>query len=222
MPDIFLVESSPDALKTVKSYLEDSNYTFSVFTSLDKAAESRKAPSVLILLADKDVGNFNRDIEILKNNAFFSKVPRIFILPYTVAGLASHPELLDGQPSFQLPVDKLMFLSVVAKCLKRSPRRFFRILITVQPTGSNIRYSGLSMDFSETGMAFESSSEIDLKQKVKVNFVNPRNRRRFDLSASIARKAATQPGGSIFYGVKFLEMSEEDVKEMLRFISGEA
>lgn len=221
MLDIFLVESIPDALKTVKYYLSDSHYTLTVFGSLAEAAESPKAPALVILLADKDAEQFNKDINVLKHHTVFSKVPRIIILPHKASYLTEHPELLDDQPSFQLPVDKLLFLSVVSKCLKRSPRRVFRILITVQPEGSNIRYSGLSVDFSETGMAFESTADIPTRQRVKVNYVNPRNRRRFDLSANIARKAATQPGGSVFYGIKFLEMNEEDMKDMLEFISGE-
>ncbi len=220
MLDIFLVESIPDALKTVKYYLSDGHYTFTVFGSLAEAAESPKAPSLVIILADKDAGEFNKNMDVLKHHTVFSKIPRIIIQPHNVPYLSEHPELLDDQPSFQMPVDKLLFLSVVAKCLKRSPRRIFRILITVQPEGSNIRYSGLSVDFSETGMAFESTADITVRQMVKVNFVNPRNRRRFDISARIARKAATQPGGSVFYGIKFLEMTEQDMKDMLQFITG--
>jgi hypothetical protein len=220
MLDIFLVESIPDALKTVKYYLSDGRYTFTVFGSLAEAAESPQVPSLVIILADKDAGKFNKNMDVLKHHTVFSKVPRIIIQSQSVPYLTEHPELLDDQPSFQMPVDKLLFLSVVARCLKRSPRRVFRILVTVQPEGSNIRYSGLSVDFSETGMAFESTADITVRKMVKVNFVNPKTRRRFDLSASIARKAATQPGGSVFYGIKFLEMTEQDMKDILQFISG--
>lgn len=219
--DIFLVESTPDALKTVKYYLSDTQYSFSVFGSLDEAAESAKAPSLVILLAHKDAGQFRMDMDVLKHHVVFSKVPRIIIQPQQMPYISKHPEWLDDQPSFQLPGDKLTLLSIIAKCLKRAPRRIFRILITVQPEGSNIRYSGLSVDFSETGMAFESTADMTVRQMVKVNFVNPRSRRRFDLSARVARKAATQPGGSIFYGIKFLKLTEQDIKNILQFILGE-
>ncbi len=135
--------------------------------------------------------------------------------------MSQTPELIDGQSSFYMPVDKLKFISVVAKCLERSPRRIFRILVTVQPENSNLRYSGTSIDFSETGMAFECTSDFDLGQKIIVNFVHPRTRRRFILNSVIARRASTQPGFTSFYGVMFSEMLGQDVEELMKFITGE-
>jgi hypothetical protein len=221
MKNIFVIEPFADGLKTVKAYLSENNYQYSEFGSLDKALKSGEVPALLVLLADRVHESFLNDISLLKQHAPFSKVPRIFILPYATARMTQHPDLVDGQSSFRLPVEKLRFLSVVAKCLDRSPRRVFRIIITIQQHGSNIRYSGISIDFSETGMAFESTGDFAVGQEVTVNFVNPRTRKRFVQQSTVARRASTQPGGSSFYGVMFQEMAEQNVNDLMKFISGE-
>lgn len=220
MKKIFLIGTFPDGLKTIRSYLSDINVNYLEFSSVRDAIESGRMPSLVVLLADKNVGNFNKDVDSLKNNPSFSRIPRIYIFPLQMSGMQPDSRIIDGQSSFQMPVDKLKFLSSVSSFLKRPPRRVFRILITIMPKGSNLRYSGVSMDFSETGMAFESVSDFLKGDKIKINFVNPRNRKRFLLDAEVIRKASTQPGSTTFYGVMFIDMTNKDAKELMDFISG--
>lgn len=222
MENIFLIETFPDGLKTIKSYFSDINANYSEFISVNDAMESGEMPALVVLLVNKNFKNFSKDIDSLENNPSFSRIPRIFILPVEMSGMMPNPEIIDGQSSFQIPVNKLKFFSTVSKFLKRSSRRVFRIIITIKPEGSNIRYSGISMDFSETGMAFECISDFPIGHKIRVNFVNPRNRKRFLLKAEIVRRASTQPGSTTFYGVMFSEMTEQDIKELMNFITGES
>lgn len=221
MKKIFLIGTFPDGLKTIRSYLSDINVNYLEFSSVRDAVESGRVPSLVVLLADKIVENFNKDVDSLKNNPSFSRIPRIYIFPLQMSGILPDSRIIDGQSSFQMPVDKLKFLSSVSTFLKRPPRRVFRILITIIPKESNLRYSGISMDFSETGMAFESISDFLKGDKIKINFVNPRNRKRFLLNAEVIRKASTQPGSTTFYGVMFIDMTNKDAKELMDFISGE-
>ena len=220
MKNIFLIGAFPDGLKTTRSYLSEINLNYSEFSSVKDAVESGRVPSLIVLLADKNMKNFDEDVDSLKNSPSFSRIPRIYIFPFEMPGVLPAPGIIDGQSSFQMPVDKLKFLSSVSTFLKRPPRRVFRILITVIPDGSNLRYSGVSMDFSETGMAFESVSDFHVGDKININFVNPRNRKRFLLKAEIIRKASTQPGSNTFYGVMFSEMTDKDAKELMSFLSG--
>lgn len=220
MKKIFLIERVPDGLKTIKTYLSDSNTSFSRFSSTQDAAKSGETPDLIILLGSQYPAQITSELNDLKAHPSYSRTPRILILPFG-ARLLEIPDLIDGQPYFEIPVEKLKFLSVVAKCLKRSPRRVFRIIITIQPEDSNIRYSGISMDFSETGMAFEGTCDLPIDQKIKVNFVNPRNRTRFILDAEVVRRASTQTGGTSYYGVMFRKMTEPDTRELIKFITGE-
>ncbi|MEW6108879.1 MAG: PilZ domain-containing protein [Nitrospirota bacterium] len=222
MTNIFLIETVRDGLRIIKSYLSDNNLNYMEFSSVNDAIKTNEVPMLIILLVNKNLENFKKDAETLKNSPAFSRIPRIFILPFEISGMTTNSEIIYGEPSFQIPVDKLKFLSTVSRFLKRSPRRVFRILITILAEGSNIRYSGISIDFSETGMAFECNADFPGGHKVKINFVNPRNRKRFLLQAEIVRKASTQPGGSAFYGVKFRDMTDSDIKELMGFITGES
>jgi len=221
MKKVFLIEKSPDTFNTIRSCLEENQVFYSQFKSLDEALKSGEVPSLIVLFVNKNSGDINKEAEALKNNPSFSRIPRIFILPFDMIGIIPHNEIISGQSLFQVPVDKLKFLSTVSKFLKRSPRRVFRIVISVQPEESNLRYSGISIDFSETGVAFESSSDLPVRQKISLSFVNPKNRKRLLFKGEIARKASTQPGGTAFYGIELKEMSDKNKKDFINFLTGE-
>ena len=222
MKKIHVIETVKDGLRTLKPYLSDAHMPYSEYSSVNDSINSGEVPALLIVLADKNSELFKRDMECIKNNSSFSMVPRMFILPFHIKGFYPNEEIIDYQVSFQLPVEKTRFISALSKLLRRSPRRVFRILISVQTEESNIRYAGVSVDFSESGIAFESSAEFSNGQPLTINFVNPKNRKRFSLKAEVIRRASTQPGGTSFYGVKFSEMSEKDLHELKNFLLGEA
>lgn len=221
MKKVFLIEKSPDIFNAIRSCLEENQLFYSQFKSLDEAIKSGEVPSLIVLFVNKNTRDINQEIEALKNNPSFSRIPRIFILPLDMTGIIPDNEIISGQSSFQVPVDKLKFLSTVSKFLKRSPRRVFRIVISIQPEESNLRYSGISIDFSETGVAFESSSDLPVRQKIHLSFVNPKNRKRLLFKGEIARKASTQPGGTAFYGIKLEEMTDKNKKDFINFLTGE-
>jgi len=221
MKKIFLIEKSPDIFNTITSCLEENQLFYSQFKNLDEALKSGEVPSLIVLFVNNNTKGINIEIEALKSNPSFSRIPRIFIFPFEMTGIIPNSEIISGQSSFQVPVDKMKFLSTVSKFLKRSTRRVFRIVISVQPEESNIRYSGISIDFSETGVAFESSSDLPVKQKIYLSFVNPKSRKRLLFKGEIARKASTQPGGTAFYGIKLEEMSNKDKKDFINFLTGE-
>lgn len=221
MKKVHVIGAFIEGLTTIKLYLSELNIFFSEFKTAAEAIQSGEVPDLLIFFTDRNSQNTQQDIDFLKNSPSFARVPRIFILPYLAQTEANSSDIIDGQCTFQLPVDKLKFLSVVSTFLKRAQRRVFRIVITLQPEGSNIRYSGLSMDFSKTGMAFECISDLPVGDLVKVQFVNPRSRNRFLLKAEIVRKASTQADGTTFYGVRFIDLSIKDTIELTNFITGE-
>ncbi len=221
MKNIFLIETFPDGLKTIKSYLSDRNAKYTDFSSVKDAITSGVVPSMIILLANNNFEFFSKDIETVRKNLYFAKIPRIYLLPPRMSINRSSHKIIEGEFEFYLPVEKSMFISTVAECLHIPHRRVSRIIITIQSVESNLIYSGVSLDFSETGMGFECSFDSSQGHKINVSFVNPKSRNRCVLKAEIVRKISNKTGSTHFYGAKFIELSEQDNKELMSFIAGE-
>ncbi|MFA6056443.1 MAG: PilZ domain-containing protein [Thermodesulfovibrionales bacterium] len=217
---IHLIETVPDGLKKIKSYLSEMNGNYTQFCTLSDSVQSGEVPELFILLADKNFESFVRDIDTLKNNNAFSAISRIVLLPYKMPENFRIPSLVGLQSSFMMPVDKLPFLSTVAEFLKIPQRRIFEILITIQPEESNIKYSGLSVDFSETGMAFKCSSELPVGKKITLSFIDPALRKRLLFSSEIIRTKKIDHENTYFYGVRFVDLKRQGAKELRLFITG--
>lgn len=217
---IFLVETCPEGLKTIKSHLFDINAKHAVFATLSDAMSKTDLPDLVILLARNNAENCNEDIVFYHSVPSFSKIPLMLILP--LQGVAKVQALKRDkcQYTFQMPVDKLDFLSKVAGVLKVPPRRVFQIVITIMEESGNIRYSGISVDFSENGMAFECNADFAVGHKIIVRFINPKNREKFFLHAEVMRKSGTQQANTYFYGVSFNKMTFGEMTALGNFISG--
>ncbi len=220
MKTVFLIERSIDVFQTVKSYLREGSLPFASFQTPDEAVRSDEFPALVILFCSDGLQEIRDDIGIVKNHAAFSRVPRILILPFESSVTDEECRTLDVQAILSIPVQRLQFQTLVSKFLNRAPRRVFRILVSVQQEGSNLRYSGISIDFSESGMAFECVAEFQNGEHLLVSFVNPRNRNRFSLKAKVIRRTSTPAGSSIFYGVGFRQMSSDETRDLGQFISG--
>lgn len=214
MKKIFLIESVPDGLKNVKPFLSEINAECQSFKSLQEVFDEDEKPDLILLLASKDMHEYGKAIGSLKNNATYSRVPRMSLFPYKPHGLGQDEVFLV------MPVDKLKFLSTLANILNIPHRRVFKILIGIQPEGSSLKYSGVSIDFSETGMAFECNTDLSKDEKIVVSFIDPKNRNRFRLSASIARKKLNYTASQHFYGVSFAGMTDQERESLLNFVTG--
>jgi len=222
MKAVFLIERSPDVFHTVKSYLRESSLTFACFPSVDDAILAKDLPLIIILFGNSEYQEIRQDLTTLKNNPSYVRIPKILILPFASSTTETALETLDLQGVFSIPVERLRFQTLIAKFLRQAHRRVFRILVTLQKEDSNVRHSAISIDFSESGMAFECVSDFQVGEKLIVSFVNPRAEIRFLLKAEIIRKKSTPIGSSVFYGVLFRQLSEKDVGDLSAFISGGA
>jgi hypothetical protein len=220
MKRVFVIERSADVLNTVKHYLKEDDINYSAFQSVREALDSPDLPAIIILFSSDSFTEIQQDISQIKNNQSYVRVPKILILPFNTTVDQDKSSNLDVQETFCIPVEKLKFQATVSKFLMQAPRRIFRILVTILQSGSNVRYSGISMDFSETGMAFECSSDFPVGEKLQINFVNPKNRGRVSLTSEVVRKTSTPTGSSVFYGVIFRQMSDKETQDISQFISG--
>ena len=220
MKNIFLIERSPDMFHNVEYYLKESSLSYTSFATPDEAVLCDEPPALIILFGVDNFQEITEDIGILKNNPAFARIPKMLILPFESSVTEAQCKPLDVQAIVSIPVQKLQFQTLVSKFLNRSPRRVFRILVTIQQDASKVRYSGISIDFSESGMAFECVTEFQVGEKLLVSFVNPRNRSRFSLKAEVARRTSTPTGSSIFYGVMFRHLSSKESHDLDSFISG--
>ena len=222
MKKVFVIERSADVFNTVKHYLKEDNLPYCAFETVREALLSPDMPALIILFGNDSFQEIRADIADLKDSPSFVKIPKILILPFNATITQGECRSLDVQETFFIPVDKLKFQTAISKFLRRAPRRVFRILVNVQQDGSNLRYSGISMDFSESGMAFECVSDFPIGEKLQVSFVNPKNRSRFSLKSEVVRKTSTPTGSSVFYGVTFRHMSDKETLDLTQFISGGA
>lgn len=217
-----LVETAPKGLDAVKSYLSDMNAGVEAFASVDQAVRSGIRADLVVLLADRNPETYRADILRMRTDPEFSKIPRISILPFHFTMHRTASGIMEGEQEFFMPVDKLAFLSAAAQALKIPQRRKFRIVISIQPAEGSLKYSGISVDFSESGMSFETTTDFNPDQLLIISFVNPRIRTRLSLKASVVRRALTQSATSTFYGVRFVGLTEEDSSALKDFISGKA
>ena len=217
---IHLIETYPDGLRKIKSYLSEMNGNYSQFSSIGGSIESGETPELFILLADRNLDFFARDLDTLKDNSALSGVPRILLFSYSAPETFRVPNVVGFQTSYVMPVDKLPFLSTVAEFLKIPHRRIFEILVTIQPEGSNIKYSGVSVDFSETGIAFKCASELPAGQKITLTFIDPALRKRLLFNAEIMRLTKIDRGKTFFYGARFVNLTRQGLKELKLFITG--
>jgi len=222
MKQVFLIERSPDVLNTVKSHLRKNGLSFLSFQSVEEAGLSEHLPVLIVLFGTDNLEEMRQDLGILKNNPSYFRIPKILVLPLHSSITDTACEGLDVQGLFTTPVEQLRFQALVSKFLGQAPRRVFRILVTVQQGTSTIRHSGISVDFSQSGMAFECVHDFPMGEKLIVSFVNPRSMTRFSLKAEVARKKSIPISKTALYGVAFSKLSEKEAGDLAAFISGEA
>jgi hypothetical protein len=220
MKNIFLIERSPDVFHTVEYYLKEGSLSYTSFQTPDEAVLAEGLPALIILFGSNNLQEIRDDVGILKNNPAFARIPKMLILPFESSVTEAQCKPLDVQAILSIPVQKLQFQTLVSKFLNRAPRRVFRILVSIQQDGSKVRYSGISIDFSESGMAFECVTEFQVGENLLLSFVNPRTRSRFSLKTEVIRKTSTPTGSSVFYGVMFRQLSSKEIHELTAFITG--
>jgi len=220
MKKIHVIENIPDGLRTIKSHLSDISGEYSVFNSVGDALSAGETSDLVILLAQRNLDYFRRDMETLYKSNSFSRIPLIVCLPFSASETSPLKDIIHGTTSFELPVNKLKFLSTVSRYLKVPPRRVLQIVITIQSSDDNIKYTGTSIDFSENGMAFKSNADFPVGHKIMINFVNPATRKRLFLQAKVIRRTDIRHDSVAFYGVTFVNAAPEDSLEMRSFVTG--
>jgi PilZ domain len=210
LKEVCLIEPVSDCLKTVRSYLSDINARYSVFQSPQDMLNAGVKPDLLVIFARRE------------HAEMIEKIPNLSVVPSIL--LCARGYSLDEKsryrPRFvlQFPVAKQAFLAKAAECLGIPPRRVFSIIVTITEEGSNVRYSGISKDFSETGMSFEALADFRQNHTLSVRFVDTKHKKTFSLAAEVARKSEIGRG-MFFYGLKFKNLAGEDADSLKVFIS---
>jgi hypothetical protein len=213
-----LIETVPNGLRAAISFFDEMNAQSRVFASVREALAAGEVPDMVIFLAPKDEVQYKAEVNALSGDGRYGNVPRISVLPL---GLALHRKtavMISGETEFTLPLDKQEFLAKVTESLNIPQRRKFQTIISIQIPDSNIQFSGVSLDFSETGMGFESRAAFDVHQRVSISFVNPKTRVRLRLQAAVARKVPSATEDNFAYGVFFMDLSRTDADELKKFI----
>ncbi len=219
MQKIFFIEQEGEELNPIMAYLADVARCAG-FCSVMEAIKADGPPDLILLAADGDPENLKRDLTYLRGNSFYAKIPRMVFLPAKVPSASLKSSRLESETVLRLPVDKSEVLSKIAGIQKRAHRRLYEILIGVQPEGDGRKYFGKSLDFSETGIAFECNEKIAEGRRVIITFVAPKTRRRFILEGAVVRMTTDHPGALYAYGATFRNMTAEDKSDLMDFITG--
>ncbi len=220
MKKIHLIETLPDGLRTVQGHLADLGGKCAVFSSVNDALKAGDSGDLVILLAHRNLEYFKKDMDFLIRSNSFSRIPLIVCLPFRLSEVKAAEEIVRDITAFELPVNKLSFLSTVARYLKVPPRRVLQIVITIQSESNNLKYTGTSIDFSETGVAFKSNADFPVGHTIAVNFVNPSTRKRLFLKAKVVRRTDIRHDRTAFYGVMFIDLAAADSAELKGFVTG--
>ena len=219
---VVLIDPSGSGLRPIKPHLLDINTESHEFSSVEDAEQGVTSPDLLIIYTGNGASPVGKSLQSLRESVTLSSVPRVFIgSPEFMKAL---PDLSGLKSEKVLPLfgDKLIFLSTLADIMKIPHRRLFKILIGLRPEDSAVNYSGISIDFSESGMAFESAKEFPEGKVVQITFINPKNRKRFKLLAEIVRVRSNVSGTQFFHGARFVSMSKEEKENLRSFVTGEA
>lgn len=213
-----LIETTPNGLRAARSFLQEMNAESRTFASVREALAANEVPDMVVFLAPKDEAQYKADMKELSGTSWYGSVPRINVLPLALALHRRTAVMISGEKEFTLPLDKQKFLAEVTRCLHIPQRRTFQIIVSIQVPDSNIQFSGVSLDFSETGMGFESRAAFSVHQQMRISFVNPKTKARLRLQAEVARKAPAATADNFVYGVRFADLSRRDSDELKKFI----
>ncbi len=216
---ISFIEPSGDGLEPLRAHLADVAKCRR-FRSVDEAVTSGAEADFVLLLADRDPHKLRNEIAQLRDSPLLSSVPRIVFLPSGTTDFAAKSAGIDGEVVFTMPIDRTAVLSRLVTMQKRAHRRVFEILIGLQPEGSSARFFGKSLDFSQSGVAFECGEQFAEGQKMIVTFVNPATKKRFALDVEVVRKKLRTDGTESSYGARFSRLAEEDHRDLMDFIAG--
>jgi hypothetical protein len=221
MKQIFLIETVSEKLNMVKQFISLINAEYKLFGSVNEALRARSTPDLVVLFSRSPFAHFLSDIDALNKSIFALNVPRMYVISPEMEEQMPKESAVAQYPLVMLPVEKIEFLSTAAGLMNIPFRRKFRIIISIEEKG-NIKHSGLSIDFSESGMAFESTDRFKVEANVKVNFVNPKNRNRLSLRGDIVRTFPARSDTTVCYGVRFTGMSAKNKEELLSFVMGKS
>ena len=219
MKSVYIIANGTTGIRGVESFLTEINAHHVTFRTPDEAIDSDEKPDLVVIMSTGDLADFRARFDSLKGDRIFSRIPRVLVQPREFSAVLQKTGDFQGETLLNMPLDKLEFLSSISRLLKIPHRRVFNTVISVQPDGGNIRYSGVSQDFSETGMAFECSADLPKEQKIRVSFIDPKSKQRLVLSARIARKRSDILN---FYGAVFVNLTADEKTGLLRFLTGSA
>lgn len=116
------------------------------------------------------------------------------------------------------PMERGAFLGLTSRILGVPERRSYQTPVLVLPRSREKAASGESEDFSLTGMAFRTTSELSREEEVSVSFSEGAGGDGLRFEAAVVRSVPGQSGGSTLYGVRFLELTPAERHSLERFV----
>ncbi len=118
------------------------------------------------------------------------------------------------------PIDANELRYKVAKLISIAPRITYRILVKVTPIEQKDSpyLFGTTVNLSETGMMIESKSKLEVGSEVNLSFFLTTSKENLNIKGKIVRCDSQGFGGATGYGILFMEMTEENRKNIIGLI----
>ncbi len=129
---------------------------------------------------------------------------------------------LGGVHVVEEPISGKSLLKLTARLMAIPNRKYISILVQVKvqaPKPTTI--FGKSRDISEHGVLVETNQTIGLHETVVVSFLIPGADRMIQSQALVAREVDAGGGTGRRYGLKFLNLSEEEQRIVAEYLSGQ-
>ena len=117
----------------------------------------------------------------------------------------------------QWPLSKAAFLKLTGEFKQQSERIPFRTVIRLFPEDEHPSFLGQSVDFSLTGICFESDRSFLVDNLLEVSFSPPGNIENITLKCRIVRRSDDE--NPVRHGAKFLELTPVTRKDLETFMS---
>lgn len=113
--------------------------------------------------------------------------------------------------------DKIMHAT--ARILEVPDRHYLRILVQVQGATGQAGTFGFSNNISTTGILMETRRELQIGETLQLSFLLPGAGQMTAVSALVVRQAHSGEGGTMRFGMKFIDLTESDLETITAMLS---
>lgn len=223
MKKALLVDDVKLFLAMEKSLLNRQNLQIFTATSGPEAIDIHKKEHVDLILLDLNMPNMNGD-EVCRIIRSSDTLKSVAIIMVTTSSRKEDVEACmnaGANDYITKPINATELLNKVGRYLDIQHRQSLRVLsrVEVKAQKGNKEFLSYAVNISSTGMLLESSDSISVGDLIKTALFLPGSFHAIKVEGTVVRKVENGAGKMPNYGVKFLNITEEDRGIIERYVN---